>query len=135
MKSSLFVSARRSLLAAFASLATVSFAQTTYYWDADGATPGFSTSPTGTWGGFSGSAFWSTDSTGSTTGANTTITSADDVNFGSAGSGVAASSTVTISGTQNVRSITLGAGNTGSGNAFVLSGGHPDSRQQQHDDQ
>ena len=113
---------RHSLLAAFASLAAVSVAQAaTYYWDADGATPGFTASPTGTWG---TSTFWSTDSTGSTAGANTTITSADDVNFGSATSGVvAASSTVTISGTQNVRSITLGAGNTGGANSLTLSGG------------
>jgi hypothetical protein len=124
--------ARLTLLAAFASLAAVSFAQTTYYWDADGATAGFTTSPTGTWG---TSAFWSTDSTGSTAGANTTILSTDNVNFGSASSGVAASSTVTISGTQSVNTITLGAGNTGGANTFFSFGGQPVSRQQQHDHQ
>ena len=102
-----------------ASLAFVHSAHaTTYYWDADGTTAGFTTSATGTWG---TSAFWSTDSTGSTAGANTTITSTDDVNFGTASSGFSTTaSTVTISGAQSVNSITFGAGNTA---ALTLSGG------------
>jgi fibronectin-binding autotransporter adhesin len=91
---------------------------TTYFWDADGVTPGFTALPTGTWG---TSAFWSTDATGSSAGANTPITSTDDVNFGTAGSGFSTtSSTVTISGTQSVNNITFGAGNTAN---LTLSGG------------
>ena len=100
-----------SALALIAGLAFVpSASASTYYWDADGTTTGFTTSATGTWG---SSAFWSTDSTGKTVGANTTILSTDDVNFGSATSGFSTTaSTVTISGTQSVNSITFGAGNT-----------------------
>ncbi len=100
-----------AVITAFASLAFYQSAcAETYYWDADGATTaGFTTAASGTWG---TSAFWSTDSTGSTNGANTTITDVDDVNFGTATSGFGTASIVALSGSQSVRSITFGAGNT-----------------------
>jgi hypothetical protein len=106
----------------FALLACLAFDHrahaTTYFWDADGATPGFTALPTGTWG---TDTFWSTDATGSSAGANTPITSTDDVNFGSASSGFSTTaSTVTISGAQSVNSITFGKGNTAN---LTLSGG------------
>lgn len=112
-----------AVMAALASLASFhAVSAETYYWDANGATTeGFTTAATGTWG---TSAFWSTDSTGLTTGANTAITLVDDVNFGSATSGFSTASTVGFSTPQSVRSITVGAGNS---NTLVFSntGGGP----------
>ena len=87
----------------------------TYYWDSNGATAGFGTA-NGTWG---TSAFWSTDSTGASATANTTILDADDVNFGTATDGYTGGRTVTISGTQTAKSITIGSAS----GAVTLSGG------------
>ncbi len=114
---------RTAVTAAFASLASYQSAcAETYYWDADGATTaGFTTAATGTW---DTSAFWSTDNTGSTNGANTTITSLDDVNFGTATSGFSSASIVGFSTPQSVRSITFGAGNTNT-LTFSNTGGGP----------
>ena len=107
------VRASYSLSCALALMASLSFVHSshaeTYFWDPNGATAGFPSSAVGIWG---SSAFWSIDSTGSTAGANTTITSADDVNFGTATLGFTASSSVEIFGSQNVRNITFGAGNS-----------------------
>jgi autotransporter-associated beta strand protein len=89
----------------------------TYYWDTDGASGGFGDTA-GTWG---SSAFWSTDSTGASGTANTTITTGDGVNFGTdtlaLGSTAAA---VGVSGAVNVNSITFGSAQA---NAVTLSGG------------
>ena len=78
---------RSALLTAAATLAFSFSAQAgTYYWDTDGsATPGFGTA-SGTWG---TDAFWGADAAGSGATANTTITTADDVNFGTATAGLA----------------------------------------------
>ena len=88
-----------------------------YYWDTDGNIGGFGNTA-GTWG---ASAFWSTDGTGASTTANTTITTSDGINFGTAslalGSTAAA---VGVSGTVTVNSITFGAAQT---DALTLSGG------------
>ena len=109
--------AQSSGLALIASLAFVQSAQAdTLYWDADGATPGFTRNPAGTWG---SSAFWSTDSTGSSAGANTTTTSLDSVNFGVTDSGFSGAASVSISGTQEVKDTSV-AGNSG---LLTLTGG------------
>jgi len=50
----------------------------TYYWDTNDSTAGFGTA-SGTWG---TSTFWSTAAAGTASTANTTITTADNVNFG-----------------------------------------------------
>ena len=57
-------------LTAYVMFPALSAAQT-YYWDSDGSSPGAGLTPSGTWG---TSAFWSTDSTGSSTTANITTT-------------------------------------------------------------
>lgn len=73
----------------------------TFFWDTNGSTAG-SGAVTGTWG---TSAFWSTDSTGSSATANTTITNADDVVFSAGTNGT--TGTVTVSGAQVASSITF----------------------------
>lgn len=84
-------------------------ASVTYYWDANGTTAGFGASGTGTWG---SSAFISTDATGASATANITTTDRDTLNFGTASAGFSSASTVTVSGTQRIQNITMGAGNT-----------------------
>ncbi len=82
------------------------------YWDTNGATAGFGSSDTGTWG---SSAFWTNDPTGSIATTGTLPTNSDDVTISNSGGG-----TVTISGTQNANSITLG-----SSSAITLAPGTP----------
>jgi hypothetical protein len=90
----------------------------TYYWDTDGSgTPGFGTA-SGTWG---TSAFWGTDPAGSgaTATATTTITTADDVNFGTASAGLLAG---TINGPATAQGfLTMNFGSASG--AIALSGG------------
>ncbi|MCX6936274.1 MAG: autotransporter-associated beta strand repeat-containing protein [Verrucomicrobia bacterium] len=118
MKTSSFTSARRVLLAAFASLAAVSAAHAvTYYWDANNTTAGFGTSANGTW---DADGLWSTTIDGTGTVANTTILATDDVNFGTASAGFSTASIVSVSGAQSVRNITIGSANT---NTVTISGG------------
>jgi len=94
-------------------------AQTTYYWDNNGATAGFGAAG-GTWaaptpGGTTG---WSTDNTGASAIGSVTTTTGDTLYFGfdpaALGSG-----TVTVSGTQAAGNIRFG---NGSG-AIALTGG------------
>lgn len=87
----------------------------TFYWDSNGATGGFG-SANGTWG---TSAFWSTDSTGGSAGANTTVTGADDVIFGTSTFGYTGGRTVTINATQTANSVTIGSAS----NAITFSSG------------
>ncbi len=86
-----------------------------YYWDTDGqGTPGFGTA-SGTWG---TSTFWGIDASGSGATANTTITTADTVNFGTATFGLG-SGTVGVAGTVSVNGIVFGSAS----DPIALSGG------------
>jgi autotransporter-associated beta strand protein len=76
------------------------------YWDSDGTTAGAGVAPTGAWG---VSAFWSTNSGGTTATANT-LTTADDDLFFSAGTTAAGSFSVTTNGVQNARLLTVEEG-------------------------
>ncbi len=108
---------QKNLLLAAVTLAGFAFATSSafaaeYYWDSDGATPGFGNT-TGTWG---TNDFWSTDATGSSAINPVTTTTSDTVNFGTATldygaspSGVAVS---VAAGGVSVNSITFGAGQT-----------------------
>ena len=109
---------KQILMAAVSFLAITPLAAqaATYYWDSDGATAGFG-STTGTWG---TDAFWSTSSAGTAATANPTITTADDVNFGTATLNY---NNATITGpatAQGFLNMTFGAGQT---TALTLSGG------------
>jgi autotransporter-associated beta strand protein len=107
----------RSLLAVSCSmlLANSSLQAADYWWDSNSTTAGFG-STNGTWG---TSSFWSTDSTGASATANTTILSTDDVHFGTASDGYTGGRTVTISGTRTFNSMTIGLAS----NAIAFSGG------------
>ena len=76
------------------------------YWDGNGTSAGAGTAPAGTWG---SSAFWSTSSAGTATTANTLTTTADQLVF-SAGSDATGSYTITVSGTQNARQLSIEEG-------------------------
>jgi hypothetical protein len=89
-------------------LATDLPAQTTLYWDANSTTPGAGATPTGTWstsGG--GNRKWTTNSAGTSSTVN--WTSGSNAVF-SAGTDAVNAFTVTVSGTQNVSSITVDEG-------------------------
>jgi autotransporter-associated beta strand protein len=94
------------------------------YWDTNGATGG-SGAATGTWG---SSAFWSTDSTGSSATSGTLPLNTDDVFFSAGTNGTAG--TVTVSGSQTAHkitfddavAITLSGGSIDLGNATAGSG-------------
>jgi len=103
------------LLSAATLAFTISANAGTHYWDTDEANPGFGTA-SGTWG---TSAFWSVDSTGSTTTANTTITTADDVNFGTATTGLGAGTVTGPLPAQGFLNMTFGSAS----GAIVLSTG------------
>lgn len=117
----------RNLLAAIgaASITISSATAVDYWWDTNGATGGFGNT-NGTWG---TSTFWSTDITGASATANTTITSADTVNFGTATLNMAGGTIGVASGGVTVGSIVTGAGQTTnitlgtSGNAITIHGG------------
>jgi autotransporter-associated beta strand protein len=90
----------------------------TFYWDPDGSgTSGFGTAG-GTWG---GDDFWNTDSTGGSGGtiANTTITTADDIFFGTAADGLGAGTLTGPSTAQGFLNMTFGSAS----GAIDLSGG------------
>lgn len=109
-----------------ASLAVSSSSAANYYWDDDGATPGFGTAgaSTGTWAAPTAgpTAGWSESSTGANAFSSVTTASGDVLNFGTSTLGLVAG-TITVSGT-----VTSGQGETGmtfgsaSGN-IVLTGG------------
>jgi len=113
-----------TLLALVAALAlpTVSAHGTTYYWDVNGTTPGFST-VVGAWNGTN--AFWNTDMTGDVGGSTTAVTTAaDDLIIAQATTNTG---NITVTGTQNASSITF-APNVGptatitGGTAIVIGG-------------
>lgn len=122
-------SRRTTFVAGVLALAGSLSAQTTFYWDGNGATTGAGTNAqnNGTWGGASASAFWGTvaNGTGATTAA--TITSADTVVF-TAYDGTPANNptdvyTVTLGAAQSVAGIVIGtASATGNDGRLTLNG-------------
>ena len=107
----------RSALFTAATLAfCVSAQAATYYWDTDGSgTPGFGTA-SGIWG---TDAFWGTDPAGSGATANSAITTADDVIFGTATAGLADGTITGPATAQGFLTMTFGSAS----GAVVLSGG------------
>lgn len=109
-------------LALFAPMVHRMGAQTTYYWDGNGATTGSgATTLAGNWGGASASAFWGTSATGTSATTAATITSLDTVVFSANdGSGTAnnynAGYTVTLGAAQSVAGIVINGASVGSGN-------------------
>jgi autotransporter-associated beta strand protein len=91
-------------------------AQTTYYWDSNGATSGFGNS-TGSWG---TDAFWSTDAAGTSATSNPSITTSDTVNFGTAALNYANPTVTGPSSAQGFQNMNFGAGQT---TALSISGG------------
>ncbi|MEI8292590.1 MAG: autotransporter-associated beta strand repeat-containing protein [bacterium] len=91
----------------------------TYYWDNNGTTAGFGTAG-GTWSS-AGTTLWSGNATGGADATlSTTVTTgpADQVNFGTNTSGLA-SGTITVAGTVDIRSISVGS----QSGAITLNGG------------
>ena len=113
--------ARAAALAVVLLAAPCLRAQTTYYWDNNGATAGFGTAG-GTWAApttNNSTQGWSTSSAGtSSLSGTTTTTTSDALNFGTASAGLAAG-TITVSGTVSANSLTFGS----QSGAIVLSGG------------
>jgi autotransporter-associated beta strand protein len=89
-------------------LAPCVIAQTTFYWDRNGATAGAGTGAilNGTWN--TTTANWSTSSAGNT--ATTTFTSGGNAVFSAGTSATGQTYTITVSGTQNTSSITVEEG-------------------------
>ena len=107
---------RSALLTATTLAFSLSAQAGTYYWDTDGSgTPGFGTA-SGTWG---TDAFWGTDPAGSGATANTSITAADDVNFGTATDGLALGTVTGPATAESFLNMTFGAAS----GAIALSGG------------
>jgi len=131
LKTLVYMKPRRKLfsLLAFAGssliAASSAFAQTSYWWDSNSTTAGFGNT-TGIWG---TNTFWSTSSDGSGATANTTITGADTVNFGTATLNYASGTVGVAAGGVTVGGIVMGAGQTQSislgtsGNAITIYGG------------
>jgi len=106
---------------AFGWSASTALAQT-LYWDLNGNAAGAGTTPTGTWN--TSTANWTTSSAGTT--ATTTYTSGANAIF-SAGTNATGTFTVTVSGTQNVGSITIEEGTpTFTGGTINFSDATPD---------
>lgn len=107
----------RSVLLTSAAVAfSISAQAGTYYWDTNGSgTAGFGAA-SGTW---DTDAFWGTDAAGSGATANTTITIADSINFGTASAGLATGSITGPSTAQGFLNMTFGS----LSDAIVLSGG------------
>ncbi|MET0261480.1 MAG: autotransporter-associated beta strand repeat-containing protein, partial [Rariglobus sp.] len=103
-------------------LVTPGRAQTTYYWDGNGAATGSGAATlAGNWGGASASAFWGTSATGTSATAATAITNLDTVVFSANdASGTTnnfnAGYTVTLGAAQSVYGIVINGASVGSGN-------------------
>ena len=100
---------------------TITAPAVTYHWDNDGVTAGFGTAA-GTWAAPTigdSTQGWSTDATGVTVPVNITTSTNDVLNLGlGAGLGLASGS-ITVSGTVEANSVTIGAGSA----ALTLNGG------------
>lgn len=109
--------------------ATSASAQTTYYWDNDGTTPGFGTAG-GTWAvptTGDGTQGWSTDATGATLPSNITTTSGDILNCGNTATGLATGS-ISVTGTVDANKLIIASGSgtiTLSGGTIALGGTSP----------
>ena len=106
------------------SAGTKVWAQTTLYWDTNGATAGSGgPTPTGTWNTTASNHVWTTDSTGSST--TVAYTSGSNVVF-AAGSDATGTYTVTVSGTETLNNLTANTGNvtlSGGTLSFAAAGG------------
>lgn len=100
--------------AAASLLAQSAWAQTTYYWDANGTTAGFGAAG-GTWG---SSAFFSTDPGGLVAPTIMTTTVNDTLNFGNSTNGLTRG-TISVNGSQSISNLNVGAAS----GAITLSGG------------
>jgi autotransporter-associated beta strand protein len=110
MKPRLLSTARLSLplaTALAALLAQHSLHAASYYWDTNTNTTGAGATPTGTWA--SSGTTWSTSSTGTSTTPAYTTTASDDLFF-SAGTDAINAFTVTLTTTQNAKSLTFEEG-------------------------
>ena len=114
------------LVAALACASAVQ-AQTTYYWDGNGATTGSgSTTLVGNWGGASASAYWGTSATGVSATTAAAITSLDTVVFAAADATPAnnytGNYTVTLGAAQSVAGLVINGGSSTTGGTLTLSG-------------
>jgi fibronectin-binding autotransporter adhesin len=92
-----------------------------YYWDNDGANPGFGSPAAGTWADpttGNASQGWSTSTTGELLPANVSTDTTDTVFFGNGATGLGAG-TINVSGTVSAGNMTFASGS----GAIVLSGG------------
>lgn len=87
----------------------------TFYWDANGAAAGFGAAG-GEWG---VSAYWSSDSGGTTAPSNATMTAADEIGFGTSASGLSAGTITGPATAEGFLTLTFGAAS----GALTLSGG------------
>ena len=83
--------------------------QPAYYWDCNGTTGGFGTTPAGTWG---SSSYWTASSAGTATPTAYTTTTADTVFFGSSLLGFSTAGGPNVPGSVNVGTIIFGSANT-----------------------
>ena len=132
MNTSIFpaMESRRSLLLNFplflalaiAGMAATASAQTTYYWDGNGAATGSgATTLAGNWGGGSASAYWGTVAAGTSATTAAGLTSLDTAVFAANdGSGAAnnwnAAYIVTLGAAQSVNGLVIAGASVGSGN-------------------
>jgi len=108
-------------LPVLALLASSAAAQTTYYWDGNGATTGSgATTLAGNWGGGSASTFWGTSATGTSATTAAAITSADTVVFAAndtvGANNYNAAYTVTLGAAQSVAGLIFNGASVASGN-------------------
>ena len=83
--------------------------QPAYYWDCNGTTGGFGSTPSGTWG---SSSYWTASSAGTATPTAYTTTTADTVFFGSSLLGFSTAGGPNVPGSVNVGTIIFGSANT-----------------------
>ncbi len=109
---------RIAVLALFAAIfVPLAATAATYYWDCNGASAGFGPAS----GGWSTSPNWSISSDGTASPGYVTITTGDDVNFGTASAGLGFGTLTGPSSAQGFRNMTFGAA---SGFSITLSGGY-----------
>lgn len=116
---------RRRVALGILALATLRLAaQTTLYWDPNGATAGAGATPSATWGNISTAKYWSTNSAGTI--ATIGWTNGSNAVF-SAGSDATGNYTVSLAGTVSVANITVEEGNpTFTGGTVTLSSTAPE---------
>lgn len=115
------------VLALFVATTRPAQAQTTYYWDGNGATTGSgATTLAGAWGGASASAYWGTLANGTSTTSAAAITSLDTVVFAAADATPAnnytGTYTVTLGAAQSVAGLIINGGTAATGGTLTLGG-------------